>query len=63
MSAIEVIAEIKQLSPRERAEVVRFVLEPVKSNAWPTGFFDAIHIADPAFSRPAQGELPSVKSW
>ena len=63
MSAIEVISEIKRLPPRERAEVVRFVLEPIKSKTWPVGFFDAIHIADPAFVRPAQGELPLVKSW
>ena len=63
MSAFEVIAEIKRLPPRERAEVARFVLEPIKSKTWPAGFFDAIHIADPAFSRPAQGQLPPVKSW
>ena len=40
MSAVEVIAEIKRLPPRERAEVARFVLEPVKSKTWPIGFFD-----------------------
>ena len=37
------------------------VLEPMKSKTWPAGFFDAIHISDPAFSRPDQGQLPAVK--
>ena len=26
--------------------------------AWPAGFFEAIHVADPAFVRPIQGEVP-----
>lgn len=34
------------------------VLEPVKPATWPPGFFDQIHIADPAFSRPLQGKVP-----
>jgi virulence-associated protein VagC len=38
------------------------VLEPLKPKAWPEGFFDSIHITDPAFARPEQGELPGVKS-
>jgi antitoxin VapB len=37
------------------------VLEPLKSNAWPEGFFDSVHITDPAFVRPEQGEMPVVK--
>ena len=37
------------------------VLEPLKPKAWPAGFFDSIHITDPAFSRPDQGQLPPVK--
>lgn len=36
------------------------VLEPLKPTAWPDGFFDSIHITDPAFSRPDQGQLPPV---
>ena len=38
------------------------VLEPLKPKAWPEGFFDAIHITDPAFDRPEQGQVPPVKS-
>ena len=38
------------------------VLEPMKPHAWPAGFFDEIHITDPAFRRPDQGTLPAVKS-
>jgi virulence-associated protein VagC len=34
------------------------VLEPVKPATWPPGFFEQIHIADPAFVRPPQGEVP-----
>jgi virulence-associated protein VagC len=36
------------------------VVEPIKAESWPTGFFDAIRIDDPAFKRPEQGPLPSV---
>jgi len=36
-------------------------LEPLKPKAWPEGFFDSIHITDPAFLRPDQGQLPPVK--
>jgi virulence-associated protein VagC len=45
---------------RQEGEAV--VLEPLKPTAWPSGFFDAIHIADPAFERPSQGQLPAVKN-
>jgi len=37
------------------------VLEPAKPRTWPTGFFDSIHVTDPAFERPEQGQLPPVK--
>ena len=37
------------------------VLEPAKPKSWPVGFFDSIHVADPAFERPEQGQLPPVK--
>ena len=36
------------------------ILEPIKSTQWPPGFFDRIHIDDPAFARPPQGHLPSA---
>ena len=29
---------------------------------WPEGFFDSIHVTDPAFERPDQGQLPPVKN-
>jgi virulence-associated protein VagC len=34
------------------------VLEPLKTATWPLDFFEAIHITDPAFVRPPQGEMP-----
>jgi virulence-associated protein VagC len=36
------------------------VLEPLKPATWPEGFFDAICIDDPAFTRGDQGKMPSV---
>ncbi len=45
-----------------RHEGEAIVLEPLKPKDWPEGFFDSIHIADPAFARPDQGHLPPVKS-
>jgi virulence-associated protein VagC len=44
-----------------RHEGETIVLEPLKSKVWPDGFFDAVHITDPAFVRPEQGKLPAVK--
>src|SRR5437879_9798698 len=38
------------------------VLEPAKPKVWPEGFFDSIHISDPAFERPEQSELPPAKN-
>lgn len=38
------------------------VLEPAKPKTWPEGFFDSIHVTDPAFERPEQGQLPPVKN-
>ncbi len=35
------------------------VLEPLKPQTWPAGFFDEIHIADPTFERPDQGPFGS----
>jgi virulence-associated protein VagC len=45
-----------------RQEGDTIVLEPLKATAWPAGFFEAIHITDPAFARPAQGQLPPVRN-
>ena len=47
------------VSIRRQGEAI--VLEPVKPAAWPSGFFDRIHIDDPAFARPCQG-VPSAGS-
>jgi virulence-associated protein VagC len=46
-----------------RQEGAAIVLEPIKPRAWPHGFFDEIHITDPAFRRPDQGLLPAVKTF
>ena len=37
------------------------ILEPLKPNVWPDNFFDSIHIQDPAFIRPDQGQLPPMQ--
>lgn len=34
------------------------ILEPVRPTAWPAEFFHEIHIDDPAFERPEQGQMP-----
>jgi antitoxin VapB len=44
------------VSIRRQGEAI--VLEPVKTAAWPPGFFDRIRIDDPEFARPAQGLVP-----
>ena len=41
-----------------RREGDAIVLEPVKPDEWPPGFFEAIRIDDPAFTRPPQGTTP-----
>jgi virulence-associated protein VagC len=48
------------VSVRQEGEAI--VLEPLRPQGWPEGFFDSIHISDPAFVRPDQGKLPPVKS-
>jgi antitoxin VapB len=48
------------VSIRREGEAV--ILEPVKTSAWPPGFFDRIRIDDPAFERPEQGHVPSISS-
>jgi hypothetical protein len=44
------------VSIRRQGEAI--ILEPVKSGAWPPGFFDRIRVDDPAFERPPQGQVP-----
>src|SRR5262249_53790721 len=44
------------VSIRREGEAV--ILEPLKPSTWPEGFFDAIRIDDPAFTRPSQGSMP-----
>ena len=44
------------VSIRKEGEAI--ILEPVKSNTWPTGFFEDIRVDDPAFARPLQGDTP-----
>ncbi|MBM3835408.1 MAG: hypothetical protein FJ403_19455 [Verrucomicrobia bacterium] len=39
-----------------------FVLERVKRRTWPEGFFDSVHVTDPAFERQEQGQLPPVNN-
>ena len=34
------------------------ILELVRPETWPPGFFDQIHIDDPEFKRPPQGDVP-----
>ena len=41
-----------------RREGEAIVLEPVKPDEWPHGFFETIRIDDPAFTRPPQGATP-----
>lgn len=43
---------------RKQGEAI--VLEPLRPSAWPDGFFEEIHIEDPAFCRPPQGQMPAV---
>src|SRR5688572_9645397 len=45
-----------------RQEGDAVVLEPVKPKTRPEGFFDSIHVADPEFKRPEQGQLPPIKN-
>ncbi len=46
-----------------RREGSGVILEPVRPNEWPPGFFEAIHIDDPTFVRPDQGILPPAPSF
>lgn len=39
------------------------LIRPAKPKRWPADFFESIRIKDETFSRPEQGELPSVPKW
>ncbi len=56
----EIAESVVRISGEVREAIV-FVEEPVRPKAWPEGFFDSIHISDPAFERPEQGQLPPMK--
>ncbi len=43
-----------------RREGAAIILEPIKSDTWPAGFFESIHIDDPSLARPPQGAAPPV---
>ena len=43
-----------RVSIRKTGDAV--ILEPMKPDAWPAGFFDQIRIDDPAFGCPDQGQ-------
>jgi virulence-associated protein VagC len=45
-----------------RQEGDTVVLEPARLASWPRDFFDSVHITDPTFERPQQGQLPPVKN-
>jgi len=34
------------------------LVEPVRSNGWPDGWFEEIRVDDESFNRPEQGETP-----
>ncbi len=46
-----------------RKEGQTVILEPLKADSWPAGFFEDIRIDDPAFARPSQGETPPAPSF
>jgi virulence-associated protein VagC len=52
--------DAERVTVRREGEAI--VLEPVKTDDWPSGFFDSIHIDDPAFVRPEQGRMPPAPS-
>jgi antitoxin VapB len=40
---------------------VRLILIPKEKRPWPRRFFQAVRIADPAFRRPVQPEMPGTR--
>ncbi len=51
----------KEVSIRRLGDGV--LLVPVKASTWPDGFFENIRIDDANFTRPDQGELPSIADF
>ncbi|MEI8313582.1 MAG: AbrB/MazE/SpoVT family DNA-binding domain-containing protein [Verrucomicrobiota bacterium] len=53
--------------PGKRVAVSRLgdglYLEPIKGVGWPKDYFRKIRIKDGGFSRPDQGDLPSIPSF
>ena len=45
-----------EVAIRREGEAV--ILEPLKPNAWPEGFFEKVRIDDAAFRRPNQPAMP-----
>jgi virulence-associated protein VagC len=43
-----------------RREGAAVILEPIKPESWPVGFFEQIRVDDPAFCRPEQGTMPAA---
>jgi hypothetical protein len=63
MSEKELLSEALKLDLRTRRDLVRQILMTLEApakplDAWPPGFFEAIQIDDPAFTRPEQGQMP-----
>ena len=50
--------EGKEVSVRRLGDGV--LLEPLKADVWPKGYFEGIRIDDPGFERGDQGELPAI---
>jgi antitoxin VapB len=44
-----------------RKDGERVILEPVKPDKWPEGFFEKIRITDPKFKRAPQPKSPPAK--
>jgi len=47
-----------QVSIRKQGQAL--IVEPIRAEAWPVGFFEDIRIEDASFTRPPQGTVPPV---
>ncbi|QDU25139.1 hypothetical protein ETAA8_02010 [Anatilimnocola aggregata] len=60
MQAVKLPEEFRfdgsSVSIRRAGEAV--ILEPMKPATWPANFLESIHVDDPAFVRPEQGQTP-----
>lgn len=59
-SHLTLIEPVPHPPARECRVIVLFGSDEPPPAAWPPGFFDEIRVTDPAFVRPAQGEMPPV---